>query len=66
MRRLALLALAVAIVCGFALIARAQTFAPPTTPLPRDKGANLAVVALWGLAGLLLAIRFFRWTPRSG
>jgi ABC-2 type transport system permease protein len=27
---------------------------------------NLAVVALWGLAGLLLAVRFFRWTPRSG
>jgi ABC-2 type transport system permease protein len=27
---------------------------------------NLAVVAIWGVAGLLLAIRFFRWTPRSG
>jgi ABC-2 type transport system permease protein len=27
---------------------------------------NLAVVALWGVAGLLLAIRFFRWTPRNG
>jgi len=27
---------------------------------------NLAVVALWGIAGLVLAIRFFRWTPRSG
>jgi ABC-2 type transport system permease protein len=27
---------------------------------------NLAVVALWGGAGLLLAIKFFRWTPRSG
>jgi ABC-2 type transport system permease protein len=27
---------------------------------------NLAVVALWGVAGLLLAIRYFRWTPRSG
>ena len=27
---------------------------------------NLAVVAAWGLAGLLLAIKFFRWTPRSG
>ncbi len=25
---------------------------------------DLAVVAIWGLAGLLLAIRFFRWTPR--
>lgn len=27
---------------------------------------NLAVVALWGLAGLLLAVKFFRWTPRTG
>jgi ABC-2 type transport system permease protein len=27
---------------------------------------NLAVVAAWGLAGLVLAIRFFRWTPRGG
>jgi ABC-2 type transport system permease protein len=27
---------------------------------------NLAIVALWGVAGLLLSIRFFRWTPRSG
>lgn len=24
---------------------------------------NLAVVALWGIAGLLAAIRWFRWTP---
>jgi ABC-2 type transport system permease protein len=27
---------------------------------------DLAVVAAWGVAGLLLAIRYFRWTPRSG
>jgi ABC-2 type transport system permease protein len=27
---------------------------------------NLAIVALWGVVGLVLAIRFFRWTPRSG
>jgi ABC-2 type transport system permease protein len=27
---------------------------------------ELIVVAIWGVAGLLLAIRFFRWTPRSG
>jgi ABC-2 type transport system permease protein len=27
---------------------------------------HLAVVAIWGIAGLLLAIRFFRWTPRRG
>jgi len=26
---------------------------------------DLAVVAIWGVAGLLLAIRFFRWTPRG-
>lgn len=27
---------------------------------------DLAVVAAWGVAGLLLAVRFFRWTPRGG
>jgi ABC-2 type transport system permease protein len=27
---------------------------------------NLAAVAAWGVAGLLLAVRCFRWTPRSG
>ena len=27
---------------------------------------DLAVVAAWGVAGLLLAVRFFRWAPRSG
>lgn len=27
--------------------------------------ANLVVVAVWGLAGLLLAVRCFRWTPRT-
>lgn len=27
---------------------------------------NLLVVAVWGLAGLLLAVKFFRWTPSSG
>ena len=27
---------------------------------------DLAVVAAWGAAGLLLAVRYFRWTPRSG
>jgi ABC-2 type transport system permease protein len=26
---------------------------------------NLAIVALWGVAGLLLAVRFFRWAPRG-
>ncbi len=27
---------------------------------------HLAAVAIWGVAGLILAIRFFRWTPRGG
>ncbi|MGZ8621215.1 MAG: ABC transporter permease [Solirubrobacterales bacterium] len=27
---------------------------------------NLAIVAIWGIAALLFAVRFFRWTPRSG
>jgi ABC-2 type transport system permease protein len=27
---------------------------------------ELIVVGIWGVAGLLLAIRFFRWTPRGG
>jgi ABC-2 type transport system permease protein len=27
---------------------------------------NLAVVAAWGVAGLLIAVRWFRWTPRAG
>ncbi len=26
---------------------------------------SMLFVALWGVAGLLLALRFFRWTPRS-
>jgi ABC-2 type transport system permease protein len=29
------------------------------------KGWDLAVVAIWGLAALLIAIRYFRWTPLS-
>jgi ABC-2 type transport system permease protein len=27
---------------------------------------HLLVVAIWGIRGLVLAIRFFRWTPRRG
>lgn len=39
--------------------------------VPADGGSafewgNLAVVAAWGVAGLLIAVRAFRWTPRSG
>ena len=33
---------------------------------PSVSWGNLAIVAAWGVAGLLLAVRFFRWTPRSG
>ncbi|MGH2820729.1 MAG: ABC transporter permease [Actinomycetota bacterium] len=28
------------------------------------KGGDLLVIALWGLAGALLSVRFFRWEPR--
>jgi ABC-2 type transport system permease protein len=27
---------------------------------------SLGIVAAWGVVGLLLAVRFFRWTPRGG
>jgi ABC-2 type transport system permease protein len=27
-------------------------------------GGDLAVLAAWGVLGLLLAVRFFAWTPR--
>ena len=37
---------------------------------PKTVGAGfewgeLAVVAIWGLAGFLIALRYFRWTPRQ-
>ena len=38
---------------------------PATTGSGFEWG-DLAIVAAWGGAGLLLAIRFFRWTPRRG
>jgi ABC-2 type transport system permease protein len=31
-----------------------------------SNGADVAVVAAWGLGGLFLAIRAFRWEPREG
>jgi ABC-2 type transport system permease protein len=37
--------------------------------LPAGSGlewGNLAGVVAWGIAALLLAVRFFRWTPRRG
>ena len=39
-------------------------FDPNTTGAGFEWG-HLAIVAIWGVAGLLLAIRFFRWTPRA-
>jgi ABC-2 type transport system permease protein len=41
-----------------------NAFDPATTGAGFAWG-NLVVVAGWGLAGLLVAARFFRWTPRS-
>jgi ABC-2 type transport system permease protein len=38
----------------------------PVANGPSLDWGNLAVVAIWGVAGLLVAIRWFRWTPRSG
>lgn len=32
---------------------------------PHFEGGDLVMVALWGLAGLILAIRFFSWEPRK-
>ena len=38
---------------------------------PDDDGrgiawGDLAVLAAWGVAGVVLALRFFRWAPRAG
>jgi ABC-2 type transport system permease protein len=38
----------------------------PTTTGAGFEWGHLAIVLLWGIAGLLLALRFFRWTPRNG
>lgn len=38
----------------------------PAAHGPALDWGNLAVVAIWGVAGLFLAVRYFRWTPRSG
>jgi ABC-2 type transport system permease protein len=40
-----------------------ETFNPHTTGAG-IAGGDLVVVAAWGVVGLLLAIRFFVWTPR--
>ena len=41
-----------------------EAFDPRTTGLGFD-GPDLLVLAAWGLAGLVLAMRFFVWTPRQ-
>lgn len=38
----------------------------PVTSGAGFEWGHLGILALWGVAGLLLALRFFRWTPRSG
>jgi ABC-2 type transport system permease protein len=37
----------------------------PETTGPGFEWGHLVVVAAWGLLGLVLALRFFRWEPRS-
>ena len=39
---------------------------PAGAAAPAFEWGDLAVVAAWGVAGLVLAIRYFRWTPRRG
>jgi ABC-2 type transport system permease protein len=42
-----------------------EAYDPQTTGAGFAWG-HLAVVAAWGALGLLLAVRYFRWTPKSG
>jgi ABC-2 type transport system permease protein len=37
----------------------------PTTTGAGFEWGQLAVVAIWGVAGLLIAVRTFRWEPRA-
>ncbi len=41
------------------------TASSPKTVGSGFEWGELAVVAIWGLAGLVIALRYFRWTPRS-
>ncbi|MFN8114033.1 MAG: ABC transporter permease [Solirubrobacterales bacterium] len=46
-----------------------QAFLTAYDPLTQGAGfdwGHLAVVAAWGIAGILVAVRFFRWSPRHG
>ena len=45
-------------------LALLDAFDPATTGVGIDLG-HLAVVAAWGAAGALIALRTFRWTPRG-
>jgi ABC-2 type transport system permease protein len=38
----------------------------PTTTGAGFEWGHLGFIALWGVAGLLITLRFFRWTPRDG
>jgi ABC-2 type transport system permease protein len=38
----------------------------PLTTAPAFGGGHLAVMAIWGVVGTLLALRFFSWEPRAG
>jgi ABC-2 type transport system permease protein len=38
-------------------------WSPNTTGAGFELG-DLAVVAAWGVVGLIVAVRFFRWEPR--
>jgi ABC-2 type transport system permease protein len=37
----------------------------PTTTGPAIRWSDIGVLALWGIAGLALALRYFRWQPRT-
>lgn len=37
----------------------------PRTTGAGFEGKDLLIVAIWGVAGVLLALRFFRWTPKG-
>jgi ABC-2 type transport system permease protein len=43
--------------------AELRAFDPLAAP-PGIAWGHLLIVAVWGIAGLIIAVRFFRWTPR--
>ena len=38
----------------------------PSVPAPAFQWGKLALVAAWGVAGLLVALRWFKWEPSRG